>query len=96
MPTVVLIIPRHKMVALRTDRTNYYRILQMKAVCFLDFSYIFFLIIRDAAIAQQIIGCNMKCRTHLFQYRDGRRSILADDVSKVTWTDVAELRCRLI
>ena len=37
MPAVVLIILCHKMVALRTDRANSHLILQMKAVCFLDF-----------------------------------------------------------
>ena len=100
LPTVsaiVLIIPCHKMVALRANRANSYHILKMKAVCFLDFGYIrlpFILLL--ATITQQIIRRNVKCLTDFFQYCNGRRSILADDIAKMPWTDIAELRCRFI
>ena len=83
MPTVVLIVLCHKMTTLRADRANSCLVLKMKEVCFLDFHtmLLFNLLI---AITQQVIGRYAKCCTHLFQYRNGRHSILADDIPKVT------------
>ena len=97
MSAIVLIIPCHKMIALRANRANSYLILKMKAVCFLDFGNIrlpFILLL--AALTQQVIRRNVKCLTDLFQYCNGRRSILADDIAKMPRTDIAELRCRFI
>ena len=83
MPTIVLIVLCHKMTTLRADRANSRFVLEMKEVCFFDFHTILLFILL-VAITQQIIWRYIKRRSHLLQYRDGRHSIFADDIPKVT------------